>query len=142
MNKVIQFLLVLASSACVHVSAQAATDREEIISAINCFIDWDREGGTAETLAPCVVADVVYQRVNAEGELIRYTPGFDYDGKGIDDYVPYITETEIFGNMAMVKTHKHREPPGNPYMKAFILYRLKEGWRITNVVWGGITPAK
>jgi len=25
-------------------------------------------------------------------------------------------------------------------MKAFILYKLKDGWRITNVIWGGITP--
>ncbi len=123
-------------------TAAASTDREDIIAAIDCFISWDREGGTAESVAPCLAQDVVYQRVNDKGELIRYTPGFDYDGKGIDDYVPYITEVEIFGDMAMVKTHKHREAPKNAYMKAFILYQLKEGWRITNVVWGGITPGK
>lgn len=141
MNKIIAtFILLLVSQNTL--VAEASTDREQIVDAINCFITWDREGGDADSVAPCMSKDVVYQRVNDEGELLRYTPGFDYEGKGLDDYVPYITETEIFGNMAMVKTHKHRAAPKSPYMKAFILYRLKDGWRITNVVWGGITPQK
>ncbi|MEM9314751.1 MAG: hypothetical protein AAGA95_09000 [Pseudomonadota bacterium] len=141
MNKSIAALtLLLASNA--FASAHAATDREQVLAAIDCFITWDREGGDAESVAPCLSTDVVYQRVNDRGELLRYTPGFDYQGKGLDDYVPYITEAEIFGNMAIVKTHKHRSAPKRPYMKAFILYRLREGWRITNVVWGGITPER
>ena len=141
MNKgIVALALLLALPATA--SAQALTDREQIIAAIDCFITWDREGGDAESVAPCLSRDVVYQRVNDSGELIRYTPGFDYEGKGLDDYVPYITEAEIFGNMAIVKTHKHRQAPKSAYMKAFILYRLKEGWRIANVVWGGITPEK
>ncbi len=119
-----------------------ASDRSTILAAIDCFTQWDLEGGTEKTVAPCLSSDVVYQRVNQQGELIRYTPGFTYDGKGKDDYVPYVTELEIFGNMAIVKTHKHRTPPKTPYMKAFVLYRLADGWRITNVIWGGITPGQ
>lgn len=138
---------IIATAAClllsnVTLAAHGSTDREEIIAAINCFTTWDLEGGNAASVAPCMSQDVVYQRVNDKGELIRYTPGFDYEGKGRDDYVPYITETEIFGNLAIVKTHKHRDAPKSPYMKAFLLYKLKDGWRITNVVWGSITPAK
>ena len=133
--------LVLISLFSLNAQAdQTATDREQIVTAINCFTNWDLNGGNDETVAPCLYKDVVYQRVNLKGELIRYTPGFEYDSKGANDYVPYITEVEIFGNMAMVKTHKHRDSPNKAYMKAFILYKLAEGWRITNVVWGGITP--
>lgn len=117
-----------------------ASDRAAIIESIDCFIAWDREGGDAESVSGCLHDKVAYQRVNNDGELIVYTPSFDFEGKGLDDYTPYITELEIFGNMAMVKTHKHREKPGSPYMKAFILYKLKDGWKITNVVWGAITP--
>lgn len=119
---------------------QIATDRSQIIAAINCFTNWDLNGGNDESVAPCIYKDVVYQRVNLKGELIRYTPGFEYEGKGANDYVPYITEVEIFGNMAMVKTHKHRDAPAKPYMKALLLYKLADGWRITNVVWGSISP--
>ena len=132
-------LLPLGAHADDH-AGQALNDRATILAAIECFTKWDLEGGTEESVAPCLSKDVVYQRVNQNGELIRYTPGFAYDGKGKNDYVPYITELEIFGNMAIVKVHKHRTPPNNAYMKAFVLYDLAEGWRITNVVWGGITP--
>ena len=124
------------------VAAVNVNERTQVVYAIECFLKWDREGGTKESVKPCMHEQVVYQRVNAEGELIRYTPEFTFEGKGLDDYVPYITELEIFGNLAIVKTHKHRTAPNWPYMKAFILYRLNEGWRITNVVWGGITPEK
>ncbi|MBX2849161.1 MAG: hypothetical protein KTR16_12620 [Acidiferrobacterales bacterium] len=134
------FLTFLCLLSLNTVANNAATDRNQIITAINCFIDWDLNGGTNKTVEPCLFKDVVYQRVNLKGELIRYTPGFEYDGKGKDDYVPYITELEIFGNMAIVKTHKHRDASNAAYMKAFILYKLTEGWRITNVVWGGLTP--
>ncbi len=120
----------------------ALSDRAQIIAAVDCFTKWDREGGNAESVAPCIYEKVAYQRVNDKGELIVYTPEFESEGKGIDDYVPYVTELEIFGNMAIVKTHKHRAAPNWPYMKAVILYKLKDGRRITNVVWGGITPQK
>ena len=123
-------------------AADYSSDRADIVAAIQCFTNWDLNGGNDESVEPCIDKQVVYQRVNLKGELIRYTPAFEYEGKGADDYVPYITELEIFGNMAIVKTHKHRATPNKPYMKAFILYRLAEGWRITNVVWGGVTPEK
>ena len=118
------------------------SDRAQIIAAVACFTNWDREGGNAESVAPCIYEKVAYQRVNDKGELLVYTPEFESEGKGIDDYTPYVTELEIFGNMAIVKTHKHRAAPKWPYMKAAILYKLKDGWLITNVVWGGITPEK
>jgi len=123
-----------------HSGVKADNDRATILAAIECFTKWDLEGGAAQSVAPCLAKDVVYQRVNQKGELIRYTPGFDYEGKGKTDYVPYITELEIFGNMSLVKVHKHRVAPQTPYMKAFVLYNLADGWRITNVIWGGITP--
>ena len=133
-------LIILTTSLLLGFSHAYASDRTEITEAIDCFVNWDREGGTAETVKPCVSEKVQYQRVNDQGELILYTPDFKFEGKGLDDYVPYLTELEIFGNMAIVKTHKHRTAPKPTYMKAFILYKLKDGWRITNVVWGGITP--
>lgn len=141
-KKSLMFLLTIMCLSTFTYADDHSSDRTEIVAAINCFTNWDLNGGDAESVAPCIYKDVVYQRVDAKGELIRYTPGFEYDGKGKDDYVPYITEVEIFGNMAMVKTHKHRATPNIPYMKAFILYKLNTGWRITNVVWGGITPEK
>lgn len=136
MKHILSVTLILLLS----MNSALASDRSDIVAAIDCFISWDREGGTPETVKPCVSDKVQYQRVNDQGELILYTPDFNFDGKGLDDYVPYVTGLEIFGNMAIVKTHKHRAAPKYAYMKAFILYKLNDGWRITNVVWGGITP--
>jgi len=133
-------VLAIALLLLLSMNLAQASDRSEITAAIDCFMSWDREGGTPESVQPCVSDKVQYQRVNDQGELIVYTPDFNFDGKGLDDYVPYVTALEIFGNLAMVKTHKHRAAPKTAYMKAFILYKLKDGWRITNVIWGGITP--
>lgn len=135
-------LSIIVITLLLSMNSAFASDRSEITDVINCFLTWDREGGNDESVKPCLYEKVQYQRVNENGELLLYTPGFEFEGKGIDDYTPYVTELEIFGNMAIVKTYKHRAAPNNAYMKAFILYKLSEGWRITNVVWGGITPQK
>ncbi len=141
MKRPVPIFIVLSFAALSALAADHGNaDRSAIIAAIDCFTTWDLEGGTAQSVEPCLAKDVMYQRVNQKGELIRYTPDFAYEGKGKSDYVPYVTELEIFGGLAIVKVHKHRGAPNKAYMKALILYKLAEGWRITNVIWGDITP--
>lgn len=128
-------LLVIASF-----PAFADSDREEIAQVMADFQQWDHLGGV-ERAKKSLAKTVRYNYVDKEGKHVSYTVDFAYQGKGKAAYKPYIVALDIYGNMAVVKAIHHYNNE-QAYLKAFVLHKLAQGWQITNVSWGQITPDK
>ncbi|TQV88555.1 hypothetical protein [Aliikangiella coralliicola] len=120
--------------------AESLTDRQAITDTMDNFYHWDHKGG-ADFAKRSLAESVRYNRISKEGEHISYSVDFAYKGKGVNAYIPYIVELDIYGNMAVVKSVHHYDEKRS-YLKAFVLHKLAQGWRITNVSWGKITPEK
>lgn len=123
--------------------ALASDDREQISQVMQCFSKWDIDGGTAAEAEKCISPDVRYQR-NDKGEIKAYTPDLNWKGKGKEALEAHLLDINVYNDMAVV-TVLNRYNPGvdeRHFVKTFILYKLKQGWRITNVVWGKRTPEK
>jgi hypothetical protein len=133
-------ILLLLSIIPFYTHAESLTDRQKIINAMGYFHQWDFTG-SKELAEKSVEKSVRYNRVSKEGKHISYTPDFEWKGKGVDAYLPIIIGLDIYGGMAVVRVVHHHEEKGR-YLKAIIFHKLAEGWRITNVSWGKITPEK
>lgn len=115
-----------------------ADDRTEVVDVMQSFYQWDMEGG-AEIAKAIFSQSAKYNRVDQNKKHIAYSVDPTWTGKGKDAYKPYIVGLEIFGNMAIVRSLHHYDKRG-AYTKVFILHKLVDGWQITNVSWGAITP--
>ncbi|MEO0424492.1 MAG: hypothetical protein AAF184_19295 [Pseudomonadota bacterium] len=122
-------------------AAYADTDREQIKAAMECFYRWDLHGG-AENSSQCIADTVLYHRIDENGRHSYGTPPLDNDtGKGAEAVIHNLLDIDIYNDMAVVTSlHRYQpEAPQNTYMKNIVLFKLEEGWRITNVVWGRVT---
>jgi len=134
--------LFIAATLTLLPTAHADTDREQIKAAMECFYQWDLYGGK-ENSSKCIADNVQYHRVTQEGEHSFGTPTLDSPtGKGEGTLVHNLVDIDVYNDMAVV-TSLHRympDSPRNTYMKTLVLYKLKEGWRISSVSWGRVTP--
>ena len=121
----------------------ASNDRTEIHQAMQCFFQWDLNGGTAEEAQKCILENVQYQRI-VDGNLDIGSPGLEFKGKGADAHRFNILNIDIYNDVAFVNAllRYNPGPEESPYVKTFVLYKLKQGWRVTNVLWGKPTPEK
>jgi hypothetical protein len=131
-------LLFLLSFIPFHLEAETLTDRQQISQTMKSFYQWDHTGGI-DNANKSFAASVLYNRIGEQGNHITYTPNFDYKGAGENAYLPIIVDMDIYGKMALVRSVHHYEGKGR-YLKAFVLHKLQQGWRITNVSWGKLTP--
>jgi hypothetical protein len=125
-------------------AAAADSDREQIKAAMECFYQWDLYGG-AERSSKCIADSVLYHRIDENGAHSYGTPDLDSDtGKGADAVIHNLVDIDIYNDMAVVTSlHRYQpESPRNTYMKSIVLYKLAEGWRIANVVWGRVSHEK
>lgn len=125
----------------VTVNAHAETDREQIKAAMECFYQWDLHGGE-ENSSKCISDTVLYHRIDDKGAHSYGTPTLDSDtGKGADAVIHHLIDIDIYNDMAIVTSlHRYQpEAPRNTYVKSFVLFKLAEGWRITNAAWGRVT---
>ncbi len=121
--------------------SQDNTDRAQINQTMTHFFKWDLEGGL-ENANKALSKTVLYHRINEKGEHVTNTPeNFDWDGKGAEAHQHNIVDIDIYNDMAIVTSLIRYNPqsPRNTYMKTFILYKLSQGWRITNVTWGRVS---
>lgn len=133
-------MFLLLSIMPFYTHAASLTDRQKITSAMDNFYQWDYTG-KKEFAEKSLAHSVLYNRVSKEGKHISYAVQFQWEGKGVDAYKSYITGLDIYGDMAVVKAIHHYQEKG-AYLKAFVLHKLAQGWRITHVSWGEITPEK
>lgn len=122
-------------------SALAQSDREQIKEAMECFYQWDLYGGE-ERSSKCIADTVLYHRIDDNGDHAYGTPPLDNDtGKGGDAVIHNLLDIDIYNDMAVVTSlHRYQpESPRNTYVKNIVLFKLAEGWRITNVAWGRVT---
>ncbi|MEO0576915.1 MAG: hypothetical protein AAF004_15770 [Pseudomonadota bacterium] len=134
-------IMIMGALACLTPAAYADSDREQIKAAMECFYRWDHHGG-AENSSQCISDTVLYHRIDENGQHSYGTPPLDNDsGKGEDAVIHNLIDINIYNDMAVV-TSLHRytpEAPRNTYIKNLVLYKLADGWRITNVFWGRVT---
>lgn len=122
-------------------AAYADTDREQIKAAMECFYQWDLHGGK-EHSSKCIADNVLYHRVDQNGQHAYSTPKLDDDtGKGADTVIHNLVNIDIYNDMAVVTSlHRYQpESPRNTYIKNLVLYKLADGWRIASVAWGRVT---
>lgn len=133
--------LLLVTSLTLIPTANADSDREQIKAAMECFYTWDLYGGV-ENSSKCIAENVQYHRIDRDGKHSFGTPKLDSPtGKGEGSLVHHLVDINIYNDMAVV-TSLHRympDSPKNTYMKSLVLYKLKEGWRISSVSWGRVT---
>ncbi|MEO1595637.1 MAG: hypothetical protein AAFS02_10395 [Pseudomonadota bacterium] len=125
-------------------SAFGQSDREQIKAAMACFYQWDLYGGEQYS-SKCIADTVLYHRIEENGRHSYGTPPLDNDtGKGAEAVIHNLIDIDIYNDMAVVTSlHRYQpESPQNTYMKNIVLYKLADGWRITNVVWGRVTNAQ
>ncbi|MEM6605121.1 MAG: hypothetical protein AAF671_05130, partial [Pseudomonadota bacterium] len=121
--------------------AYADTDREQIKAAMECFYQWDLYGGK-ENSSKCIADTVLYHRIDENRQHSYGTPPLDNDtGKGADAVIHNLMDIDIYNDMAVVTSlHRYQpEAPRNTYMKNIVLFKLDDGWRVTNVAWGRVT---
>jgi len=121
-----------------YASAEALTDRQRINQVMDSFYQWDHTGGT-HNAENSLAHTVRYNRLDEGGKHIAYSIDFNYEGKGKNAYQHFIAGLDIYGKMAVVRSIHYHAGKGS-YLKTFILHKLTQGWRITNVSWGKITP--
>ena len=132
-------IIILALALC-SPAALADTDREQIKAAMECFYQWDLHGGR-EYSSKCIADSVLYHRID-NGEHSYGTPPLDNDsGKGAEAVIHNLLDIDIYNDMAVVTSlHRYQpEAPRNTYVKNIVLFKLADGWRITNVAWGRVT---
>lgn len=124
---------------CTTVCAQESSDRAQINETMQSFFKWDLEGGV-DNANKALSKTVLYHRINDKGQHATNTPNFDWEGKGKDAHQHNIVDIDIYNDMAVVTALLRYNPqsPRNTYMKTFILYKLSQGWRVTNVTWGRV----
>ncbi|MFK8014750.1 MAG: hypothetical protein AB8G17_04875 [Gammaproteobacteria bacterium] len=122
-------------------TAYAQSDREQIKAAMECFYQWDLYGGK-EHSSKCISDTVLYHRIDENGQHSHGTPQLDKeDGKGAEAVIHNLLDIDIYNDMAVVTSlHRYQpESPRNTYVKNIVLFKLADGWRITNVAWGRVT---
>lgn len=138
MKPTILLALVFASATT---AVHADTDREDIKAVVECFYNWDIHGGEKYS-SQCMSDTVLYHRIDQDGKHSYGTPPLDSpSGKGVDAIKHNLIDIDIYNDMAVV-TSLHRympESPRNTYVKNLVLFKLADGWRITNVSWGRVT---
>ena len=115
------------------------SDREQINQTMSSFFKWDLEGGV-DNAEKALSKTVLYHRLNEKREHVTNTPNFDWEGKGKNAHEHNIVDVDIYKDMAVVTVLLRYNPQSasNTYMKTFILYKLAQGWRVTNVTWGSV----
>lgn len=111
------------------------SDREEINQVMITFFKWDTEGGVVSA-ENSLSKTALYHFVNDKGQHETFPADFDFKGKGKDAPEHDIVDIDIYDNMAVVTVLLRYKK--NTYMKTFILYKLLQGWRITNLAWGSL----
>lgn len=122
-------------------AAHADSDRDQIKAAMECFYQWDLHGGK-DTSSKCISDTVLYHRIDENGNHSYGTPPLDNDtGKGAEAVIHNLLDIDIYNDMAVVTSlHRYQpEAPQNTYVKNIVLFKLADGWRITNVAWGRVT---
>lgn len=111
------------------------SDREQVNQAIQCFFDWDKTGNP-DTGKKCVYEGILFQYVNKEGSIGKFTPKLLNDGdQGV---VHRLLDLDIYNDLAVVTALTQHAPisDDNTYMKNITLHKTIDGWRVTNVFWG------
>ena len=138
MNK---YTVIALGLAVIAPAALADSDREEIKAVMEHFYAWDLNGGE-DNAANSLADSVLYHRIDENGQHSYGTPPLgDATGKGAEAVIHNLLDIDIYNDMAVVTSlHRYQpEAPRNTYVKNIVLFKLAEGWRITNVAWGRVT---